>query len=766
MDYKISLVGNPNVGKTTLYNKITHSFEHVGNWHGVTVAAVTKNILFEHHRLAISDLPGLYSLTVYSPEEGISRDAALSGQEDVIIDVCEVNNLSRNLYLTLQLLEARAPVVITLNMMDELRRRGMTVNYRRLEKTLGVPIVPMETKYHSEIHMLLSIAVDYAESRKKNRIKLPYLDKLPLSEIETIISPSAAAAGLDLRYAAIKIMERDAFVAEKLALGESQKTAIAAYGDCQEKLAAARYAYIDEIMDGVIIAAARDEHREMHEHEAHDVPLTENERRRVDASDAEIQKHIGRHRRIKRDIKLRRRGFSGLDRIFLNRYAALPLFFVIMLCIFILTFGDYLPGYWMKTGLEWIFDNALHEPISLGLQSIGAWNWVVGLVTDGIIDGVGGVLVFLPQIVLLFLFLALLEDSGYISRVAFMTDGLFRRIGLSGRSVFTMLMGFGCSATAVLTARGLEDDRMRKKTILLTPFMSCSARFPVYSAICAAYFATGKPFIIFGMYILGAAVAIMFAAIFNKIKSLKSGELSFIMEMPPYRMPTATRVLQILWSNSKAFIVRVGTVVFALNVIVWVLSSFGVGVVDGAWVFGYTGDHAPGAVRSFLEYFASAIAPVFAPLGFGAGEHGWQAVTALISGLVAKEVVLASMESFGGVVTLFGGNANAALAFVVFTLLYVPCIATLTAVKKEAGWKWMLAGAGLQLGTAYVFSLIFYWMGVLFTVNVGAAVSILIILAVGLAIWAVVAYAQRKRNFGCLGCPGAGHCGGCAKGRK
>lgn len=765
MDYNISLVGNPNVGKTTLYNKITHSFEHVGNWHGVTVEAVTKNILFEHHRLAISDLPGLYSLTVYSPEEGISRDAVINGGQDVVIDVCEVGNLSRNLYLTLQLLEARAPVVITLNMMDELRRRGMTVNYRKLEKALGVPIVPMETKYHSEIHMLLSIAIDYAESRKRSRIKLSYLDTLPLKEIETIIAPNAAAAGVDTRYAAIKLMERDDYISEKLGLSGEQRDAIDAFGDCQEKLAAARYAFIDKLTDGVIIAAARDEHREMHEHEAHDVPLTEAEREVLATTD-DIQtiKHIRRHHRIKRDIRLKRRGFAGLDRVFLNRYAALPLFFVVMLSIFVLTFGDYLPGYWMKTGLEWVFDTALSAPVAAGLTSVGAWNWVIGLVTDGIIGGVGGVLVFLPQIVLLFLFLALLEDSGYISRVAFMTDGLFRRIGLSGRSVFTMLMGFGCSATAVLTARGLEDENMRKKTILLTPFMSCSARFPVYSAICAAYFAGGKPFIIFGMYILGAAVAIAFAAIFNKIKSLKSGELSFIMEMPPYRMPTATRVLQILWSNAKAFIVRVGTVVFALNVIVWLLSNFGVGVVDGSWAFGYCGDHAE--IRSFLEYFASVVAPVFAPLGFGAGENGWQAVTALISGLVAKEVVLASMESFGGVSAVFGGNAPAALAFVVFTLLYVPCIATLTAVRKETGTKWMLAGAGLQLGTAYVVSLAVYWIGVLFEKNLGAGVSIVVIVVVALVLWAIIAYSRRKRSFACLGCPQSGHCGGCGKGER
>lgn len=758
MDCKIALVGNPNVGKTTLYNKITHSFEHVGNWHGVTVEAVTKTILFEHNRLEVCDLPGLYSLTVYSPEEGVSRDAVLENSHDVIIDVCEVNNLSRNLYLTLQLLEARAPVIVTLNMMDELRRRGMTVNYRKLERVLGVPVVPMETKYHSEIHMLLSIAVDYASGRRHDPIELTYLDKLPVRELETVIGKNADACGMDARYAAIKVLERDSYIIGKLALTDDQKKYIDSLGNRQAELASARYGFIDEITDGVILSSVAAEHGEMHEHEVHNVPLTESERQACDA-DADKRRHIRRHGRIKKKISMSRRGFSGLDRVFLNKWAALPLFLVIVLAIFMLTFGDYMPGYWMKTGLEWVFDELLAANIARGLTAVGAWNWVTGLVTDGIIGGVGGVLVFLPQIVLLFLFLALLEDSGYISRVAFMTDGLFRKIGLSGRSVFTMLMGFGCSATAVLTARGLEDEKMRKKTILLTPFMSCSARFPVYSAICTAYFATGKPFIIFGMYVLGAAVAIAMAALFNKFSAMKSGELSFIMEMPPYRIPTAARVFQILWHNAKAFIVRVGTVVFALNVIVWLLSSFGVGVVGGAWVFGYVGDYE--GLRSFLQYFAGAISPVFAPLGFGAGEHGWQAVTALISGLVAKEVVLSTMESFGGVAVVFGSNAPAALAFIVFTLLYVPCIATLAAVKKEAGTKWMLGGIALQLGTAYVVSLAFYWIATLFTVNPGAGVSVVIAACVAIVVALIFAHAAHKKRFACIGC--GGDCGRCGK---
>lgn len=765
MDYNIALVGNPNVGKTSVYNKITHSFEHVGNWHGVTVEAVSKDILFEHRRITVCDLPGLYSLTVYSPEEGVSRDAVCAGDHQAIIDVCDVNDLSRNLYLTLQLLEVGAPVVLTLNMMDELSRRGQVVNYRKLEAALGLPVVPMATKRHSEVHILLSVTVDYIEHSRHKRRELPYLKKLPTEQIKTIIEKNAEKAGIDLLYAAVKVMEDDSYVLEKLALSEEQKAGIAALGEgLQDKLAAVRYEYIDKIMDGVIMSSVADEHHEMHEHYVHDVPLTQSEREEAEKrGDEEELKHIRLHGKIKKNEDLKRRGFSGADRIFLNKYLALPLFFVIMLAVFFVTFGDYMPGYWMKTGLEWIFDNALHDPVEKGLTNVGAWNWVTGLVTDGIIDGLGGVLVFLPQIVLMFLFLALLEDSGYISRVAFMTDGLFRKIGLSGRSVFTMLMGFGCSATAVLTSRGMEDEKMRKKTVMLTPFMSCSARFPVYSAICAAYFASGKAFVIFGMYILGAAIALVYAAVLNKIKKFKSGEMSFIMEMPPYRIPTVTRVFQILWHNAKAFVIRVGTVVFAINIIVWLLSSFGVGTVDGKTVFGYCGDVQ---VKSFLEYFASAIAPVFAPLGFGGGEHGWQAVTALLSGLAAKEVVLSSMESFGGVDVIFGSNYCAALSFVVFTLLYVPCIATLTAIKKEAGWKWMLGGAALQLITAYVVALIFYWMGILFVYNAGAAVSIIIVLAVAAIVAAVVTHVIRTRNV-CIGCPGAGSCGGsCGRKRK
>ncbi|MDE7394656.1 MAG: ferrous iron transport protein B [Clostridiales bacterium] len=756
MEYNVALVGNPNVGKTSLYNRITHSLEHVGNWHGVTVTEVSKKIMFDHHTVNMVDLPGLYSLTIYSPEEGISRDHILQKANDLIINVCEVNNLARNLYLTLQLLELDVPVVLVINMMDELQKQGKVLNYRNIEKVLKVPIVPMSAKYHSDVHLLMDVSLDYIASHGNNTVALDYLDKLPVKEVSAIIGQNAASAKLPLRYAAIKVLENDAFVCEQLALTPEQKEALASFGDMQARVAQARYAFIDRITEGAVSRSVTDEHHEMHEHMMHNVPVEEethqgyesDDRLKTPADKKSKDKHFRHHEKHKKNEELSLHGFSPIDRIVLNKYLALPIFLLVMALIFIVTFG--LLGKFFTWLLELGIDKLLYTPISNALTKASCPAWIVGLLCDGIINGVGGILVFLPQIVLLFFFLALLEDSGYISRVAFMTDGFFRKIGLSGRSAFTMLMGFGCSATAVLTARGLEDPVMRKKTVLLTPFMSCSARLPVYSTIAAAFFAKGSPFIIFGMYILGAAVALLLAAIFEKcIKPLKSGKLSFIMEMPPYRFPTAERVLQLIWHNTKVFLIRVGTTVFALNVIVWLLSNF-------SFTAGYTvGKDA----KSILELFSGFIAPVFKPLGFG----NWKAVTSLMSGLVAKEVVISSIDSFGGVAAVFTGAhpSLSALAFMVFTLLYVPCVATLVAIKKECGIKWMFFSLLLQIGVAYVAALVFYGIGLLFYLHKGLVIGILLAAAVA-AVCIAVLVAKIRGKGKCPYCSG-GSCGSCHK---
>lgn len=745
MEYTISLVGNPNVGKTSLYNRITHSLEHVGNWHGVTVTEVSKKIMFDHNTVNMVDLPGLYSLSVYSPEEGISRDRILDKSSDLIINICEVNNLARNLYLTLQLLELDVPTVLVVNMMDELKKQGKVLNYRKIEKVLKIPIVPMSAKYHSDVHLLMQVALDHIQTHGANTVNLEYLEKLPLDDVVSIIGANAANAGFVPRWAAIKVLENDVFVLEKLNLNELQIKALEAMGDMQARVAQVRYEFIDKITEGAISRSVSDEHHEMHEHTEHNVPIEregepEEERDKKD-------KHARHHDKHKKSERLKMLGFSRIDKIVLNKYLALPIFLLVMALIFVVTFG--LVGKFFTWLLELGIDKLIYNPLTKWLVKIKCPAWIVGLVGDGIIHGVGGILVFLPQIVLLFFFLALLEDSGYISRVAFMTDGIFRKIGLSGRSAFTMLMGFGCSATAVLTARGLEDDTMRKKTVLLTPFMSCSARLPVYSTVAAAFFAAGSPFVIFGMYVLGAAVALLLAALFEKcVKPLKSGKLSFIMEMPPYRFPTAERVFQIIWNNAKVFLIRVGTVIFALNVIVWLLSNF-------SFTAGYTvGKNA----KSILELISGWIAPVFKPFGFG----NWKAVTSLLSGLVAKEVVISSIESLGGVEAIFTGShaSLSALTFMVFTLLYVPCVATLVAIRKEAGLKWMFFSLGLQIGVAYVVSLLFYGVGLLYYLNKGVFIGCIIVATVA-AVCISVFIGRLRGKKACPYC--AGGCGTCSK---
>ncbi len=705
MALKVALTGNPNVGKTSLYNRVTRSFEHVGNWHGVTVGSIEKTVVYEGKTVTVTDLPGMYSLSVYSFEEGIARDRVLEGSDDVVVNICEVNNLVRNMYLTLQLAELGAPLVVVVNMMDELKKQGKVLDASRIEKELGVRVIPMSAKYKTDSDTFMSEVCSFADSEKAKPI-LPYLKQLPLAKVESIISENLRRSGLKKDWACLKVLENDEFVKEKLDLSKDQNEELKKLGDYSGRVAQLRYEYIDYLTEGAI---------------------------KHDPKGDKKHKSEG--------------GLSSVDRFVLNKYLALPLFLLLMAAIFVVTFGFL--GKWLSDLLELFISNCIGGPLTAWLSHAGAPKWVVALIGDGIINGVGGILVFLPQVVLLFFFLALLEDSGYISRVAFMTDGLFRKIGLSGRSVFTMLMGFGCSATALLTARGLEDENTRKKTVLLTPFMSCSARLPVYTAIAGAFFLNGRPLIVFAMYVLGAAVAIVIAAIMEHSGSrLKSGKLSFIMEMPPYRMPTFERVFQIIANNAKVYIIRVGTVIFAFNVIIWLLSNFSL-------TKGFVSDGS----GSILQTVAGLIAPCFAPLGFG----NWRAVTSLLSGLVAKEIVISSISSLGGPEAIFMGEyaGAAAVAFMTFTLLYTPCIATLGAMRKEIGLKYMFFGLFLQLGVAYVISLLVYCSGVLL-IMFKPPVWGIVLVCVGSILVATLMIAVRRLVSG--GCRSCGKCGrDCAK---
>ena len=418
----------------------------------------------------------------------------------------------------------------------------------------------------------------------------------------------------------------------------------------------------------------------------------------------------------------------------LNKFLALPVFFAVVLTVFFITFG--LIGPRASALIERFISVCVSSPAQAWLKSLSAPDWVIGLICDGIIAGVGGIMVFLPQILLLFFFLAVMEDSGYVSRVAFMTDGLFEKIGLSGKSAFTLLMGFGCSATAVLTSRGLEDEKMRKKTAILTPFMSCSARLPVYSTIASAYFARGNFLVIFGLYVLGVVVALVLAVIMERCtKRLKSGKPSFIMEMPPYRFPTIERIAQILWVNLKTFLFKVGTTIFALSVIMWILSNFSL-------TGGYGSDS-----DSIMMTVGKLLAFAFKPLGFGS----WKAVTALMGGVVAKEVVISTVESLGGVSALFSGEYAAvdALSFMIFTLLYVPCIATVAALVREVGAKWAAFGVILQLVTAYIVTLLIRSVVILFLTNAGLAAGICVVALI--SIISLLMILSKKNKSDCRG---------------
>ena len=687
----ILLVGNPNVGKTSVYNRLTRSGEHVGNWHGVTVEEKSKIIKRKDKALKIVDLPGLYSLTVYSPDEAVSRDRVLNEKEYVAVNVCDANNLARNLFLTLQLMEAGANVIIAANMTDELNAKGLNLDEKLLEKRLGVPVISISAKKGKSSFSVLDECLRCDSG--KRRYELPYLKKLPIENIAKIIEKNALNADLDPRYAAIKIIENDRFISEKLALNKAQQAGIRTLGDLQASLAKARYEYIDEILAGAI-----------------------------------KPRETGRKRAFIKNVS------SLIDKIVLNKFLALPVFFAVVLTVFFITFG--LIGPRASALIERFISVCVSSPAQAWLKSLSAPDWVIGLICDGIIAGVGGIMVFLPQILLLFFFLAVMEDSGYVSRVAFMTDGLFEKIGLSGKSAFTLLMGFGCSATAVLTSRGLEDEKMRKKTAILTPFMSCSARLPVYSTIASAYFARGNFLVIFGLYVLGVVVALVLAVIMERCtKRLKSGKPSFIMEMPPYRFPTIERIAQILWVNLKTFLFKVGTTIFALSVIMWILSNFSL-------TGGYGSDS-----DSIMMTVGKLLAFAFKPLGFGS----WKAVTALMGGVVAKEVVISTVESLGGVSALFSGEYAAvdALSFMIFTLLYVPCIATVAALVREVGAKWAAFGVILQLVTAYIVTLLIRSVVILFLTNAGLAAGICVVALI--SIISLLMILSKKNKSDCRG---------------
>lgn len=634
-----ALAGNQNCGKTTLFNSMTGANQHVGNFPGVTVDQKMGDIR-DAKGSSVVDLPGIYSIRPYTSEEIVTRDFILNGHPDGIINIVDATNIERNLYLTLQLLELRIPTVLVLNMMDEVRANGGTINVKALSKRLGIPVIPISAAKNEGVSELVSKAVDTA----KNKILPSVLDFCPdgpvhrcIHSVSHVIEDHARRVGISARFAATKLIEGDEQITELLELDDNEKELLEhsiiemeqeSGLDRNAALADMRYSFIESVVGDTVVKC--------HESAEH-----------------------------QRSVKI--------DKVLTGRFTAIPVFIGIMLLIFFLTFnviGSFLSDL-LAAGIDWL--TAL---VDKGLTVYGINPVVHSLMIDGIFAGVGSVLSFLPIIVTLFFFLSILEDTGYMARVAFVMDKLLRKIGLSGRSIVPMLIGFGCTVPAVMATRTLSSDRDRKMTIMLTPFMSCSAKIPIYAVFASAFFPSAAALVMIALYFGGMLVGVLTALVMKK--TVFSGKpVPFVMELPNYRFPSAKSVALLLWDKAKDFLQRAFTVIFLGTIIIWFLQTFDTRlnvVTDNA--------------DSLLAALGQLIAPLLSPLGNG----DWRVATALLSGFTAKEAVVSTLG-----VLLSVGTAElpaalhsmfsplSATAFLVFTLLYTPCVAAIATIKNELG---------------------------------------------------------------------------------
>ena len=670
---RVALAGNPNCGKTTLFNALTGSNQYVGNWPGVTVEKKEGETHIGDRTVTVVDLPGIYSLSPYSMEEIVARDFIIGEGPDCIIDIVDATNLERNLYLTVQLLELERPTVLALNFMDEVEKRGDRIDVDRLSKELGVPVIPITARTgegveelmhtaHRQMHLGVTVEPDDLYDDYTHDIH---------HRMGELLHDYAYAADLPAHWASIKLLEGDAIVEKALNLPQDVKqeldALVAEYenssdlGDRETLIADSRYQYIQKV-----VAAS------------------------VERGTAPGEPTLS----------------EKIDRVVTHRVFAIPLFLCTMLVMFVVTFGPF--GSWLSDGVGAGMD-ALSRWLAPALEGLGVSPVLISLVCDGIIAGVGGVLTFLPQIALLFLFLSFLEDSGYMSRAAFIMDRALRRFGLSGKAFIPMLMGFGCSVPAIMGARTMENEKDRRMTILLIPFMSCSAKLPVYGLLSAAFFGPWAGLVVFGLYIIGMIVGIASGLFFKK--TLFAGEPApFVLELPPYRLPSIGNMLTHVWQKVKGFLVKAGTLILLMSMVLWLLQSFD-----------FSLHMVEDPTHSMLGTLGGVIAPVFAPCGFG---H-WQAAVALLTGLIAKEMVVSSLSMFYGFsLTAAGGEVAAAMtgftplsafAMLVFILLYVPCVAAVSTLFKEMGSrKWAWFSIAWQIGCAYVMSLLVYQIGGLF----------------------------------------------------
>ena len=656
-----ALAGNQNCGKTTLFNALTGSNQHVGNFPGVTVDQKSGEVR-EHKECTVVDLPGIYSLRTYTQEEIVTRDYILNQKPDGIINIVDATNIERNLYLTLQLLELRVPMVLALNMMDEVRANGGTIDVQKLSDDLGIPVVPITAAKGEGVSELMDRAVETAKNRVLPKVYDFCAANSPVHRcvhaVVHLIEDHAERLGLPPRFCATKLIEGDRDMADRLVLDQNERELLehcivqmeTENGlDRNASLADMRYTFIEQVTaDAVVKCYESKEH--------------------------------------KRSV--------AWDRVLTGKYTALPVFFGVMLLIFWLTFDVIGQGLsdLLALGIDYVTAGVDGALTAYGINPV-----VHSLIIDGIFAGVGSVLSFLPIIVTLFFFLSILEDTGYMARVAFVMDKLLRKIGLSGRSIVPLLIGFGCSVPAIMATRTVSSDRDRKMTILLTPYMSCSAKIPIYGFFTAAFFTDHKALVMISLYVLGIVVGIL-AALVMKGTAFRGKPVPFVMELPNYRMPSAKSVGLLLWEKAKDFLQRAFTVIFLATVVIWFLQSFDTRlnvVTDSA--------------DSLLALIGQWLAVLFRPLGFG----DWRCATALISGFIAKESVVSTLQVLLGnaaITSLF--TTRSAISFLVFTLLYTPCIAAVATIRRELGSRIKTVGVVLlQCVVAWLAAYIAYAVG-------------------------------------------------------
>ncbi len=647
-----ALAGNQNCGKTTLYNQLTGSNQHVGNFPGVTVDR-KDGVIKGNPDTLVTDLPGIYSLSPYTSEEIVSRQFILQGKPKGIINIVDATNIERNLYLTLQLMELETPIVLAVNMMDEMRGNGGTILVNEMEQLLGIPVVPVSASKNEGVDELIRHAIHVAKYQERpGRTDFCKNDENGgavhrcLHSIMHLIEDHAQAADIPLRFAASKLVEGDEIVRDALKLTQNEKEMIEHIIlqmeqerglDRAAAIADMRFRFIREICAACVI----------------------------------------KPRESKEQLRSKK-----IDRILTGKYTALPSFIAIMGLVFWLTFSV------LGAGLQSLLEMGIDRLTEAADRLLTAWNVspiLHSLLIDGIFNGVGSIISFIPIIVILFFFLSILEDSGYMARIAFVTDKLLRKIGLSGRSIVPMLIGFGCTVPAVMASRTLPSARDRKMTIMLTPFMSCTAKLPIYAFLTAAFFPRQGGLVMVGLYAFGILTGILSALIAKRV-AFRGEAVPFVMELPNYRMPSPKNVIHLLWDKAKDFIQRAFTVIFVAAIVIWFLQSFD-----------FTLHNVSDSKNSILAVIAGAIAPVFKPLGFA----DWRVVTSLVAGFMAKESVVATISILTGstaaLTTLL--TPLAAVSLLVFCLLYTPCVAAVAAIRRELGGKWAF---GVVLGQCVI----------------------------------------------------------------